>query len=228
MYKIPKPTPDQNHSVRPRTREAARLSGNRLYDTGEKCPECAHIETGCSMRFTATGTCVQCCREETRKVWTEDWEAPKTREEAIQRGLDWYLTDLMCERAGHIGVKTLDGECAICARDKVKKRDPARAEARTSGAIWYQPSEPCPECGHTAPRRVSTNSCRQCEINAKGSTDGRETASSRLMRESPAMVLDRAAARALGFKVYRTGKACKKGHEGGRSVPNGASRVCKR
>lgn len=227
MLQTPRPEVDKSHSIRPRSQEAARRKKSRLYDNGEKCEGCAHIETGCSMRFTSTGACVQCSRIETQDYWDNDYESPRSRAEAIERGETWYLSPEMCEKSGHIGVKTLDGDCAICAKEAEKRHDPARPEARRAGLMWYTPAAACDVCHQTAPRRVSTNSCKQCELDARGGTDGRETASSRLMRENPAMVIDRATARALGFKVYRTGKACQRGHTAWRQVTNGGCLECK-
>lgn len=58
--------------------------------------------------------------------------------------------------------------------------------------------------------------------------DNRETADSVMMRECPDMVIDKATARDMGFKVYRTGNACKKGHSVWRYVSTGTCISCLR
>lgn len=50
--------------------------------------------------------------------------------------------------------------------------------------------------------------------------------SAQLMRDCPDIVLEKAAASALGFKVFRTGKQCPRHHKGFRYVSTGACLPC--
>lgn len=59
------------------------------------------------------------------------------------------------------------------------------------------------------------------------SVDRRITASFEMARSLPEMEITRVDARALGLKVYRTGRPCFKGHIGWRFVSNGACITCK-
>jgi hypothetical protein len=57
--------------------------------------------------------------------------------------------------------------------------------------------------------------------------DRRISASFEMARSLPEMEITRSDAKALGLKVYRTGRPCFKGHVGWRFVSNGACITCK-
>jgi len=57
--------------------------------------------------------------------------------------------------------------------------------------------------------------------------DRRTTASFEMARSLPQMEISKVDAKALGLKIYRTGRPCFKGHVGWRFVSNGACVTCK-
>ena len=57
--------------------------------------------------------------------------------------------------------------------------------------------------------------------------DRRTTESFEMARSIPEMEISRTDAKALGLKIFRTGKPCFKGHSGWRFVSNGGCVTCK-
>ena len=151
---------------------------------------------------------------------------PRSREAAIKKGMDHYLTQSMCERSGHIGVKTLEGECAFCVRERaVKKRNAPRISARAAGQTKYTPDTPCGVCG-SSERRVSDNRCEACHKEGAIDRDTRATPASIYARQNPDALLTKEAAKLLGFPLYRTGKTCHRGHTDWRYVSTGNCKGC--
>lgn len=64
-------------------------------------------------------------------------------------------------------------------------------------------------------------------ISVKPPGDGRHTASTKMAADNPDMIISREDARLLGFTLFRTGKPCKRGHTGWRSVAGGACLKCR-
>lgn len=155
-----------------------------------------------------------------------DGSFPTTRQGAIDKGVGLYIRDRPCRTHGHLGITTLKGECYYCEQER--SRPSPRQQAIRDGKKWYLPTEPCPKCGQTAEKRVDNGQCRGCMAEARSQEDGRETADSVMMRECPDLVISRENARAAGFKVYRTGKPCRKGHAGYRYVSTGNCIECLR
>jgi len=58
--------------------------------------------------------------------------------------------------------------------------------------------------------------------------DARRTPDTDLMSRCPDMIISKADAASLGFKVFRTGKPCLRGHTGWRYVSSGACVECVR
>ena len=84
----------------------------------------------------------------------------RSSKEALDLGLTCYVAPTACDIAGHYGIRTLENRCYFCEEERLKNS--ARATARRSGSTWYTPSDPCPECGQKAERRVSDNRCSGC------------------------------------------------------------------
>ena len=192
--------------------------------------------------------------------------------DSSRRGLDHYIVPSACDKAGHMGLMTLDGRCAACEEERLGKK--ARADARRrgekwytpyepcsecgqhakrrvadnvclgcrpdlrdgetprqaallAGEVWYTPTTPCPRCGQTAPRRVANGQCKGC-VPERPDVDHRRSESSRMMAEHPDMIISRQDARALGLKVFRTGRPCCRGHLGWRWVSVGTCLDCVR
>lgn len=140
---------------------------------------------------------------------------PITQKDAKEKGLDYYWRRVFDERCGHSGKRTIDDKCWFCKQDaqtsKKERHNTPRQQALKDGNPWYMPTndDPCLE-GHIALRRVANGQCSQC---LGADTSPREKTVQELY---PDMVIDAEAAKALGFKVYRTGKPCHKGHTGWR------------
>ncbi len=203
----------------PPSRELARKKKSLRYDSGEVCPVCNE----CTIRFTHNDECVHCKRLEAIEYYNNNHEDARNPQEAQRCGAQYFITSAMCEKAGHLGIRTLDNECAFCAQEKTerKKKSNLRNEARERGDMWYTPTEPCKNCGVVAPRRVNNNSCRQCEINNSSRSPDQQ-----LMEDNPDMVISRKDARTLGMTVYRTGKPCSRGHTDFRYVSTGNCVAC--
>lgn len=146
---------------------------------------------------------------------------PSSPSEATERGFEHYLRPQCCRDCGSVGLRITDtGKCYFCESEK---RAPSpRQQALSTGATWYTPNEPCGKCGELAERRVNDGKCRGC----KPALDSRATPDSVMMAESPDLVISREDARNFGFKVYRTGEACTKGHTGFRYVSTGNCIEC--
>lgn len=257
---------DGTATPHPTSVKEAREKRDRRYDSCETCSVC----NDCTFRFVHGGACVHCSRLEAIDFFVNNYEDQKNPVDAIAAGVAFYVTDAMCEKAGHVGIKTLTHQCALCAKAFEESRNDARVTARAAGDKWYTPAASCTQCGGIEPRRVNNNACRGCEksrstrnnerISARkrgepwylpshdchdcGTLSKRnvstdvchqcrtsrvygETASSRLMRENPTMVIDKGPASALGFKVYRTGQDCLRGHKAWRYVSTGGCLDCK-
>jgi hypothetical protein len=139
-----------------------------------------------------------------------------TREQAISRNIPVYITLFPCKQ-GHTGLRTIAGKCYFCQTES------PRQSAMKSGKDWYDPIEHCSKCGKLAPRRVSNGQCSGCVP----STSTQQPTSTQWIADHPDMILDRALARTLGIKVYRTGKPCRHGKTGWKWVSTGNCVNCK-
>lgn len=222
--------PDGTLSAYPTEKSAARERKIKIYDSCESCPDCGAF----GYRYVKNDQCVQCCLESSIAFYTESLAggAPVTAQDAVARGMEYYVTEKPCSRLGHPGVRrATDHKCKFCIEEERAKeaRLKARARAKARGDMFYTNGEKCHQCGTVGPRRVNNNSCRQCEINR--STKGaaiRQEADRGLMASCPDMVISRADAKALGMGVYRTGKLCKNNHRGFRYVSTGGCLECLR
>lgn len=90
---------------------------------------------------------------------------PTTAAEAQANGSPVWLHWDACKAAGHVGLKTLDGDCWFCTNgiDREPLERSPRQEAIAAGEKWYTPATPCPRCSTTAPRRVSDGVCKGCQ-----------------------------------------------------------------
>lgn len=131
---------------------------------------------------------------------------------------------------GHPGLLTKTRRCVLCAEEKA--RTPRQVAIR-EGRKWYTPETPCNACHQIVERRVDNGVCRGCMKSpgngpAPDSTDHRRTPDSVMMEDCPDLIISKADARLAGFKVYRTGKACKKGHTAYRYISTGTCVQCLR
>lgn len=86
-------------------------------------------------------------------------------------GQVWLRWDA-CSRAGHVGLKTIDGECWFCAKgmDTTLLNPSPRQQAIADGERWYEPTTPCPRCNTAAMRRVTDGVCQNCDSTKKART----------------------------------------------------------
>lgn len=215
--------PDGKHTPYPISRDTAKEKKALRYDTCEQCLECADVENGCSLKYTSSDNCVLCSRLDALDFFNNNYEDPKTPVDAMARDLDFFVIERPCDKAGHLGIQTLDHRCAVCVKDRHDKKNLARVAAREAREMFYTPTGACEDCHTISPRRVNNNSCRQCEINQ----GYRGMGSILIVHESPDMIMDKSLARTLGFKVYRTGKECHRGHTAWRYVSTGGCLECK-
>ena len=90
--------------------------------------------------------------------------APTNPAEARAAGSAVWLHWDACKAAGHVGLKTLDGDCWFCSNgidSDTLERSP-RQQAIAAGEKWYTPTKPCPICSTTALRHVDNARCRGC------------------------------------------------------------------
>ena len=151
-----------------------------------------------------------------------DYVPTESPSEAIAAGHDLYVHYQGCNVAGHFGIMTVEGECYFCKQEKNKPSP--RKQAIADGKSWYIPINPCKSCGTHAERSVHNGQCKGCD----GELDQRETPDSLMMKASPDLVISRSDARDHGFKVFRTGKECRRGHNGYRYVSTGSCIECLR
>jgi hypothetical protein len=152
-------------------------------------------------------------------------EIAKTPSAARDNDAEFYVREECCSRCGAIGLRrAIDGKCHFCEMERTKLSP--RQIALAAGKTWYTPTNACKRCNTLADRKVENGQCKQCF--PVGEVDKRQTVDSQLMRETPDLVLSRDDARAMGFKVYRTGNACRKGHTGYRYVSTGNCIECLR
>lgn len=242
---------DDGRQSRYPSRDEANRDGFVIYDEGERCDRC----NGSRARYVDGDRCVGCSQlaaglfYNSVKDGLEKWITiddldyihhtfyyrqrdllPSKIYDIIVDGLATYNADPLsytikpkqCKN-GHIGLYNNSGKCQTCAA--TPKKLSQRQVAMKAGDTKYTPVTPCTHCHTIAPRRVDNGKCDGCTSIAP---DNRETADSVMMRECPDMVIDKVTARDMGFKVYRTGNECKKGHTAWRYVSTGTCIKCLR
>lgn len=126
---------------------------------------------------------------------------------AAEQGLNIWVTSRPCMKAGHFGIRTVNGDCYFCQLEKLTPSP--RQAALAAGEKWFTPTDPCPKCGTTSRRRVTDSHCTGCNTATK--------------EPSP-----RQAAIAAGERTYIPNAPCRKcGTKAPRSVQNGACQGCK-
>lgn len=216
-----------NLSSWPATKEEAVRCKVSKYGNGSLCEECGYEYIGC----VVTDHCMWCQRLKINYAyWMRDHSemTPLDPHMAIpKKQVNWFdemkpyierlrageqLAEKPCKH-GHIYFKgTLPG-CTIC-----RKYSSPRALAEHHSKEWYLPHTPCTSCEAITFRNVADGSCKECD------SGGSITES--LMRDNPDMILSKSDALMLGFKVYRTGKACRNGHTGYRWTANSGCIEC--
>ncbi len=148
---------------------------------------------------------------------------PRTPTEAARMSKEFYLRRDGCYKCHAIGLRHRQGGCYFCGKITSKKPLTARQMAVASGDKWYTPATACRRCKTVAKKRVANGECSGC---TGATTDPDGTPDSQLMRECPDMIVSREDAKLMGFKVYRTGQPCRKGHTAYRYVSTGNCIAC--
>ena len=177
------------------------------------CPRLGHLGVHDTM-----GRCVY-CEDIKNRV--------SPRQAALRAGERWYTPETACIRCGTFSLRSTDNSKCRGCKPAPRPRGPlsARQVALRAGERWYTPDEACLHCHIKAERRVDNGQCKGCKPKTVP-RDVPQTADAQLMREAPDLVITKDDARALGFKVYRTGEACNHGHVGWRYVSTQGCIAC--
>ncbi len=180
------------------------------YFTGNACQKAEHAEK----LNIVTSKCMNC-------------DLRSARQKAIAEGERYYMPETPCDKCHVIAEKRVDnGACSNCKPPRVQS---ARQKAIAEGKRHYTPEEACIVCEQIAPRSVNNGSCQGCHAKKPKRRVGapEHQPSVVLMRDCPDITLGREEARSMGFKVYRTGEYCKKGHTDFRYISTGGCVKCK-
>ena len=199
---------------------------HRFYTSSFRCPTCNMS----SLRVTNSDNCMMCQRvkiEVTRccsqysdgMKWPEHvdskYNTPEFMKEVIEavkviRDEGLMLHSDPCKTHGHI---RLGDDCHFCTQ-LLKPRE----QAIKDGNDTYISTSKCVGCNTLTMRNVTDKSCVECGHVPNTTV---ETTDTIMMRDAPTMIISKQDADEFGFKVYRTGNPCRKGHNGWRYVSTG-------
>lgn len=209
----------------PPSAEAAILHNSPRFVS--KLLPCKICATGEPIRYTEDGSCYGCAVRDIKETLFnlrndpsgEDHKVPTSPAEAMEYELDYWFTGKACEKGPHPQKRDLhSSKCLTCTGGNPRQAAIAR------GDKVYMPLTACKKCQTKAERRVDNGKCSGCNPVAKKTHEP----SASLMAECPDIVLSKADAVAMGFKVYRTGEPCTRKHTGFRYVSTGGCLGCKR
>lgn len=207
---------------RPTTPQMAIDNGQQLYtDLNGPCPSCNEPTP---TRYVMNDECLTCLR-----IAASMSDEPTDRASAIKNKKKSYQTNIPCRSGPHLIMRSLKtGRCVLCEVGKqIKKQQAktaakaaykprnARSAARAAGLWWYTPETPCERCGKIAERHVQTNVCRGCRA---------------IKDRKPMLVFEgsRGDAVTLGFRMFRDGTLCRRGHKRTRYVTASGCLECLR
>jgi hypothetical protein len=218
-------------SCYPQTREAALIEDIVFFQplpVTDPCPKPGH-EPG-SIIYSKTGIYRCCALRDACAFYGEaiDMGLSLSAQDSMKMGIDYYWAPDPGKFCGHPGKTTLDGKCWFCREEKLKARENRKSVEKAPKPLsprklaiinnqrWYMPGEndPC-AAGHIALRRVTDGQCSECNRKEP-----------KINELHPEMIIDRESARAMGFKVYRTGEPCPHGHTGWRYVSTNGCLDC--
>lgn len=239
-----------DNSSLPWSPEDALTNGYTRWMDRNGCNRCKAEGRGAGKkaRYLKDNSCSFCLTTDAHALWPQWYQGDPSRphpwsthpDKSIEIGIDWYYGspshDIMCQHGPHLRKTSIvTGRCVECEKDaayfRALKRGP-RATARDAGERYYTPTTPCGSCGTLALRHVVTNGCTGCNGTSRKSdqvpdgVDGRRTPSQIFAEENPEFIMSRDSARALGFTLFRTGDACRRGHRGWRYVSTGNCLDC--
>lgn len=192
------------------------------YPWGDLTCEVPTHRAGTSIVYTVSNI-KKCCANDLAAAAYKEAQAagePTSAKEAREMGLAYYWQQAPMPYCGHSGKMLMNGKCWTCRQETLNT---PRQVALLDGAVWYTPA-PGDLCrkGHFALRRVANGSCKQCE------DEGAAVVREPLLQDiCPDLIISRANSIAAGFKVYRTGAACNRGHFGWRYNSTSGCLDCK-
>lgn len=199
------------HSVYPFNKDEAIAEDSGRYSVAVQCPQCGN---GAPNALYVDGDgCVECFQRQTSADYVEMENAgaiqfPRNPHESAHWGGDHYWTGRVCKGGPHaVKHSAKDGECMTCREDTVAERI---KRASAAGEDSYMPKKACKVCDELHPRRICDRKCRGCLESSRYKRT--ETPSTALMNTFPDLILAREDAIAAGFKVFRTGRECRRGH----------------
>ena len=216
---------DGRPSLHPTSRQDSKRLRRLLYDSGTMCDVC----NGTPLCYAHNGKCVHCARLAALDYYNGavDVDAGALSiEGALYHNLiNWYSPDA-CSKAGHVGLRTLEGDCQHCHDEFTTRPISPRQKAIADGEKWYAPIDPCPQCGTRALRYVANGRCMGCQPIPTANLDPRTPAEVRLIRDFPGLVYSKQMAIKNGVSIYRTGDPCSRGHTTYRAVKGDACISC--
>lgn len=154
--------PDGTLNPYPHTRADALALSSTRYDDHEPCPRCiTEHGTRTSIKYAQSGACVHCSRLDALELYNDILKNGMLPTSA-QADSELWVTYLPCEKAGHLGVKMLNGRCWQCEQDRRNRPPSPRQAAKRAGETWYTPDTLCPHCGTKALKRVNNGECQGC------------------------------------------------------------------
>jgi len=241
--------PDGRATRHPTSLADAKRRKRNKYDDDQLCPNCRD----CTIKYTKTQQCIHCARLSALAfyntvaaghdfpadyVMTDEMRTagevlpdipgervPVSPHEALARGYSYWVRPDACPTAGHIGMRTIDGDCWSCERER-RKPSP-RQKAIEAGERWYTPETPCKRCGTYAERRVDNGQCASCQP-PRGAQREQGSLAAQVMEQAPQLIMERSDAIKAGMPVYRTGRPCRRGHVAFRYTSTGACIDCMR
>lgn len=228
---------DGRPSLHPTSRNESKRLRRLLYDSGTVCDVCS----GTPLCYTYNGRCVHCARLAALDYYNDIVESQIGSKSSYGGGgfvalnigearhdqvPNWYSPDA-CNKAGHVGLRTLDGGCQHCQDVANDRPISPRQKAIANGEKWYAPVDPCPQCGTTALRYVANGRCVGCQPIPTPDLDPRTPAEVRLIRDFPGITFSKRMAIKNGIGIYRTGDPCSRGHTTYRAVKGDACISCR-
>lgn len=182
------------------------------------------------------------------KITGELSETPWNKEDAISMGYGKYKDANGCPDCGLSHPKcrsTATDKCIGCfwkasdaqwqawlsgAPGRPEPFITSTDEAIAAGVTWkYEPL--CENGAHIRKTDLRTKRCLHCAEEKRSLSavhgDRRATESTIMAKANPDMIISRDDANLLGFTLYRTGEACRRGHKGWRYVSTGGCVDCR-
>lgn len=226
------------YGLHPDDRDESIRIRHRFYTTDTKCSTCGIS----SLRLTHSNNCMLCQRIKIEIVryysqyndddihivpWPDNVD-DKFCDDDFMKELSEYrrlirdeglmLHSEPCKKHGHV---RLGHDCYCCGQ-----MDTPRNEAIERSEATYIATGECASCDQVTMRNTIDKSCTKCGYVPQSKLEPSDTPDMIMMRQNPDMIVSKVDADEYGFKVYRTGDECHKGHSGWRYVSTGNCIMC--